>query len=321
MTAIITLGTTAHITFEQEPGGILLSPNGQFLLCFRSAEISVYSMAEPDKPLYKLKAPSGIFHDLALSPDGRLLAAATDDNQVGLWLVPSGEMKQVVDGRLSKQGFFKGMFGLGHNQVVFSPNGKYLAALDNKARPVIWETKKYAICSHMDEPVSDAGAHLMDFSPDSQMLAVAHPHATVIYHTQTGLRIERFKAAGKCLAFHHSEKQFAVGLKNSVKLFDPDIEEAEFFTNVNDNVNSVHQVAFNGDGRFLLAAARTVGTSSKSDVLYAWSLADGDILPCVFSEAWPVNTVYRIHFIGPDSIALVAKGLKQAVVMHLNYPD
>ncbi|MEN6389587.1 MAG: hypothetical protein ABFD04_04175 [Syntrophomonas sp.] len=321
MASPVTLQTTAHLSFEQEPAGIRMSGDEQFLVYFRSAEITVYSMAELTTPLYKLKAPSRIIQGVAFSPDGRLLAAATDDNQVGLWSLPSGEWMQVVDGRLNKQGFFKGMFGLSHNQVVFSPDGQFLAALDNKARPVIWETKKYSICSHMDEEVGDAGAHLMDFSPDSQMLVVAHPHATILYHSQTGIRIERFKAAGKCLAFHHSEKQFAVGLKNSVKLFDPDIEEAEFCGNANDGVNSIHQVMFNSDGRFLLAAGRAIGASPKSDVLYAWSLAEGLPLPLVYPDKWPTNLVYKIHLIGPDKIALVSKGSKQAVVMHLVFPD
>lgn len=321
LAAPITLKTTERLSFEQEPAGMLLSPDGQYLIYFRSAEITVLSMADISTPLYKLKAPSGIIQGLAFSPDSRLLAAATDDNQVGLWSFPSGEFEQVVDGRLNKQGFFKGMFGLSHNQVVFSPDGKYLAALDNKARPVIWETKKYSICGHMDEQVSDAGAHLMDFSPDSQMLVVAHPHATMLYHSQTGTKIERFKAAGKCLAFHRGEKQFAVGLKNSVKLFDPDIEEAEFCGNTNDGVNSIHQVMFNADGRFLLAAGRAIGSSFKSDVLYAWSLADRALMQLIFPETWPAAAVYKIHFIGPDKIALVAKGLKQAAVMHLGFPD
>lgn len=320
MAAPITLNITAHLSFEQEPAGIRLSPDGQHLLSFRSAEITVRSMAELSTPSYKLKAPSGIIQDLAFLPGGRLLAAATDDNQVGLWSFPSGEFKQVVDGRLNKQGFFKGMFGLSHNQAVFSPDGQYLAALDNNARPVIWETQKYSICSTMDEQVNDAGPYLMDFSPDSQMLVVAHPHATMLYHSQTGTKIERFKAAGKCLAFHHREKRFAVGLKNSVKLFDPDIEEAEFCSNANDGVNSIHQVMFNGDGRYLLAAGRTVGASSKSDVLYAWSLSDEKMMPFVHPEAWPAGAVYKIHFLGPDKIVLVSKGLKQAVVMDLDFP-
>lgn len=315
----VTLRTIAHLPFEQEPAGISLSPDEQFLLYFRSAEITVHSMVELSTPLFKLKAPSGIIQGLTFSPDGRLLAAATDDNQVGLWSFPSGEFKQVVDGRLNKQGFFKGMFGLSHNQVVFSPDGQYLAALDNKARPVIWETKKYSICGHMDEQVSDAGAHLMDFSPDSQMLAVAHPHATMLYHSQTGIKIERFKAAGKCLAFNRSEKQFAVGLKNSVKLFDPEIEEAEFCSNANDGVNSIHQVMFSGDGRFLLAAGRAIGAPSKNDVLYAWSLSDKALIPLVYPDRWP-DVVYKIHFIGPDKIALVSKSLKQAFVTHPVFP-
>lgn len=320
MAAPITLQTTAHISFEQEPAGICLSPAEQFLLYFRSAEITVHSMAELTTPLYKLKAPSGIIQDLAFSPDGSLLAAATDDNQVALWSFPSGEWKRVVDGRLKKEGFFKGMFGLSHNQVVFSPDGKYLAALDNNARPVTWDTKEYSVCSHMDDQVSDAGTRLMDFSPDSQMLVVAHPHATVLYHTQMGIKIKRFTAAGKCLAFHHSKKQFAVGMRNSVKLFDPDIEEAELCVKEQNRINTVKELIFSPDGNYLLAAGGWIGTSVKSDALYAWSLSAGEMTPFIYTEDLPTNAVYKMHFIGPDKIVLVLKGLKQAIIMHLVFP-
>lgn len=317
MSAPVALQKIACLSYEQEPAGIRLSRDEIYLASFRSAEITVRSLDELSNPLYTLKAPSGVIQDLAFSPDGRLLAAATDDNQVALWSFPTGEWQQVVDGRLTKQGFFKGMFGLSHNQVVFSPDGKYLAALDNNARPVIWETRKFSVCCTVDDQVSDAGAGLMDFSPDSQMLVVAHPHATVLYHSKLGTKIERFKAAGKCLAFHHSQKLIAVGLRDRVKLFAPDIEEVEFCGREEDGVTSIRQVMFTSDGQYLLAAGRSPGTSPRSDTLYAWSLSDGTLMPFIHPAVLPADAFHRIYFIGLDKIALVLKKLKQVIVMDL----
>ena len=96
---------------------------------------------------------------MAFSPDGLTLATASWGNEVQLWEVPTGRLRQTLSG------------GLRPLALEFSPNGRFLAALEWLAGPRVWTSPDWA-------PIGPLAGHTyrvrsLAFSPDSQLLAAA----------------------------------------------------------------------------------------------------------------------------------------------------
>ncbi|HWP95481.1 MAG TPA: hypothetical protein VN426_01385 [Syntrophomonadaceae bacterium] len=320
----VSLQVTGIISYEQEPSGALLSPDEKYLVTYRSTKINIWEMPAFGAKGIILKTPSGIIHDLTFSPDGTILAAATDEGQVVMWSFPQGERLRVLNGDLNKQGFFKNLFGYHHNQVAFSPDGKYLASLDNSARPLLWETQNFALFTHLYDPVFDSEYNTMAFSPDSKMLVVAHGHTAVLYDVHLGIKIEDFGAIAESLAFHHSKKQIAVGYRDKITLFDPKAADAEFRTKKEDRIISINNIVFSPDGNYLLAVGRSVSPSVRGRVLYGWSLLDGEsvlhIPPETLANISGDNNISAgagIHIISRNKALVVLKDPHRMVIIDL----
>jgi WD40 repeat protein len=102
----------------------------------------------------------GVITDVALSPDGRLLAAADDDNIVTLWDLASGRPVRNLTG---------------HNDtvysVVFHPSGTRIATASFDQTVRLWDTatghELANLKGHTDRVLGVA------FSPDGGLLASA----------------------------------------------------------------------------------------------------------------------------------------------------
>jgi WD40 repeat protein len=65
---------------------------------------------------------------LAFSPDGKLLAAGTQDGHVWLWEAGTGRQTQLIE-----------LGGRGVRAIAFSPNGKQLVTVANNAPVAVWD--------------------------------------------------------------------------------------------------------------------------------------------------------------------------------------
>ena len=118
---------------------------------------------------------------VAFSPNGQLLASASNDKTVRLWNLATGEQLQKLEGHT------KPVFS-----VAFSPNGQLLASasLDNTVRlwnPVTGEQLQ-KLKGHTDSAFGVA------FSPDSQLLVSGSGDKTVrLWNLATGEQLQKLE--------------------------------------------------------------------------------------------------------------------------------
>ena len=107
--------------------------------------------------------PDTIWHIL-FSPDGEILASASQDNTIKLWNT-NGKLVSTLDGHSDRV-----------NHLAFSPDGEILASASQDNTIKLWNTKGELVSTLSDH--SDSVNHLA-FSPDGEILASASQDNTI----------------------------------------------------------------------------------------------------------------------------------------------
>jgi roadblock/LC7 domain-containing protein len=94
---------------------------------------------------------------VVFSPDGQLVASASDDSTVRVWETATGHCRSVLDGHSHKI-----------NAVVFSPDGQLVASASNDSSVRVWETAT----GHCRTVLEDQPLPIFQivFSPDGRTL-------------------------------------------------------------------------------------------------------------------------------------------------------
>lgn len=113
---------------------------------------------------------------LAFSPDGRLLAAGSQ-NEVFVWDLTTNRRVHVLRGHANTI-----------RAIAFSPDGSLIATASNDRRIILWDTAtgavRFTLRGHRDQVWSVA------FSPDGRSLATAGADgALIIWHVATGRQL------------------------------------------------------------------------------------------------------------------------------------
>jgi WD40 repeat protein/tRNA A-37 threonylcarbamoyl transferase component Bud32 len=134
---------------------------------------------------------SGRWNNLAVSPDGGLLAAGTYDRTVRLYALPGGEA-------LLRAGPFPGL----PTEIALSPRGTWLAVYDDQGELRVWDVRTRQIVRHVHPGIGPGAWRSVGFRDETTVVA-GYPGHWGIWrldkpapdpHTLTNLRVCRATA-------------------------------------------------------------------------------------------------------------------------------
>ena len=209
---------------------------------------------------------------VAFSPDGKTLASVSNDQTIKLWDLATNKERATFQGhtkadRESSEAVYPVM------SVVFSPDGKKLAAASRDMTIKVWDVataKRFTLQGHTHAVYSVA------FSPDGKTLASASSdktvrlwdlatnkeRATLQGHTESVMSVA-FSPDGKTLASASHDK--------TVKFWD--VATGKERATLKGHEGMVYSVAFSPDGKTLASAGGS--TFGKPGELTAWDIATG----------------------------------------------
>jgi eukaryotic-like serine/threonine-protein kinase len=198
--------------------------------------------------------------DLAFSPDSRLLAIPSADNEIRVWDVPTNRVVLILRGH-----------GARVLAVAFSPDGRRLASTSADRTVRVWDlatpdglpaadaplvrTPTLPLVGHTDSVIG------VTFSPDGSLLASAGNDKLVkVWNAATGellcdLPGQSIPNPYVSLAFSPDGRRLASGsTSNTVKVWD--VPSGGLVYTLSGHAQPILSVAFSPDGRRLVSAGR-----------------------------------------------------------------
>ena len=274
--------------------------------------------------LNRLEGHSAIASSVSFSPDGKILASASDDNTVKVWRSDgsllwnlqghTASVKAVrfsADGKILASASFdqtvklwnpqngKLIKTLNGNQaqilsVAFSPNGKLLAASSADGNVTLWQLSDNSLLKTLR--AYDNNLTSVIFTPNNQIITASTDGRIKFWqvdgkllrdipaHTSTVYRVA-VSPDGKILASASGDR--------TVKLWR--IADGSLIKSINAHSAAVRSVNFSPDGQ-------TLASTSTDSTIKLWNVNDGNLLETLQGHS---IGVYDVSF-SPDSQTLVS---------------
>jgi WD40 repeat protein/tRNA A-37 threonylcarbamoyl transferase component Bud32 len=300
--------TTPALTGHGGPvRGAVFSPDGSRLASasgvvdehthHASGEVKVWNVARREEVL-ALRGHTRLVYEVAYSPDGKLLATASEDQTVRLWDAQSGAPLRVLKGH-----------GERVTGVKFSPDGKLLASAGDDRLIMLWDV---ATGTKLRELRGHTGAvRAVAFSPDGTLLASASTDRTVrLWDVATGQpkrTLEGHAYGVTSVAFSPNGKHLASGGEDMVaRLWDVQSGKPERV--LEGHTDAVTAVAFSPRAPGVSHPLR-LATASDDQTVKLWDVETGEETLTLKGHT---HRVLSVAF-SPDATRLVTAGGDQTV--------
>ncbi|NER32491.1 MAG: AAA family ATPase [Oscillatoria sp. SIO1A7] len=218
----------------------------------------------------RFQGQDGGVRDLSFSPDGQIIATASEDKTAKLWSLDGKELQTV-------QGHSAGL-----TSVSFSPDGQTIATASEDKTAKLWSldgTELQTFQGHSDTVTS------VSFSPDGKTIATASKDKTVKLWSLEGKELQSFEehiAEVNCVSFSPDGKVLAsAGEDKTVKLWNP--EDSESLNTLRGHEDAIASIGFSPNSSKLVSG-------SADTTIKVWSL-DGKELDAFKGHNSAINSV------------------------------
>ncbi|MGA9378676.1 MAG: DnaJ domain-containing protein [Phormidium sp.] len=232
-----------------------------------------------------LRGEVGKINSLAISPDGEIIAIASDDKTVSLWSLQ--KEKQIF----SFYGFGKEVFS-----VAISPDGEMLLTGDFENKVTRWNLRKKQLigtCFYLNSPYSHLGCvNSIAFSPTGNIFASASADKTIrVWGRFTGeikYTLNGHSDSVFCLAFSRDGKFLVSGsIDKTIRIWD--LSTRRVIRVLQGHSGWVSAIAISPDNH-------TIITGSTDTTIKLWNLQTGELISTLDGHSKAIFSLY----INPD---------------------
>ncbi len=269
---------------------IAVSPSGSLVAAAQDNEIQILNLAD-GKLVRTLTGHQALVTDLEFSPDGKILASSScavellpdqgcPQGEIRFWDLSSGQLISI--------------WGKGHGELVvdiaFSPDGKFLAAVDRWGRAMLWRVADATSVWELwgcSRPVV--------FSPDGQFLALGSEDGIAIRRVTDGEVFIILGDHGSSAVFSSDGRILIVASSDYIRFWD--IATGKLLRTLTWHTGPVFGLGISPDGKRLVSG-------SDDRTIKLWRVEDGSLIGSLLGYTGRVTSVA----FSPDDTFVISAG-------------